>query len=143
MDHLTKKQRSQLMARIKCKDTKPEKAVRSLLHSMGFRFRLHRRELPGCPDIVLVRYRVAIFVHGCFWHSHEECSLASRPSTNVEYWQQKLRKNKERDKEHIALLEGLGWKVLVVWECQTKEGVALRRLLEAFWSSLEVNASVA
>lgn len=124
------------MAQVKSKNTKPEKSVRSLLHRLGFRFRLHRPDLPGRPDITLPGRRVVIFVHGCFWHQHRGCVHAARPASNREYWDVKLDKNVERDARNTRLLKKLGWKVLVVWECQTTEKrlksltVRLTRLLK-------------
>ncbi|WP_256326113.1 very short patch repair endonuclease [Sphingomonas sp. NFR15] len=114
-------ERSRLMARVKGKDTKPELLVRRALHALGYRFRLHRRELPGRPDIVLPRYRTAIFIHGCFWHRHPECSKASMPKTRVDFWREKFETNIDRDGRNIAALRELGWQVLVVWECETKQ----------------------
>jgi DNA mismatch endonuclease (patch repair protein) len=112
--------RSYNMSRIKSRDTKPEILVRRKLHASGFRFRLHRSDLPGKPDIVLPRYRTAIFVHGCFWHQHMGCQLASKPKTRTEYWGPKLARNVERDASHFNELLELGWRVEVVWECDTR-----------------------
>lgn len=118
-DTISSEQRSRNMSRIKSRDTKPEILVRSLLHRAGFRFRLHAKELPGKPDIVLPKYKTVIFVHGCFWHQHPGCSRATMPSTRTEYWQPKLKANASRDKLHRATLIDLGWEVRVVWECET------------------------
>ena len=118
MDKISKEHRSWNMSRIRSKDTTPEKTVRSLLHKMGYRFRLHRKDLPGKPDIVLPKYKTVIFVHGCFWHRHENCKYASIPKTNTEFWLDKLNKNVERDKKNQAELKKLGWKVIVIWECE-------------------------
>ena len=120
MDHLSKERRSQNMANIKSTNTKPELKVRSLLHRLGYRFRLNRRDLPGSPDIVLPRHKVAIFVHGCFWHSHKGCRRANIPSTNSDYWIKKLNRNRERDICIQATLRSLGWRVVIVWECELK-----------------------
>lgn len=121
--------RSEVMARIKGKDTGPEKAVRSLLHSLGFRFRLHRRDLPGSPDIVFPGRKAVVFVHGCFWHGHG-CKQASyAPKTNSEFWAKKLTQNMARDGIAKSELESLGWRVLVVWECEIKEEALRERLL--------------
>jgi DNA mismatch endonuclease (patch repair protein) len=109
------------MSHIRSKDTKPEMAVRSLLHRMGYRFRLHKRELPGCPDIVLPKYNSVIFVHGCFWHLHEGCRDGTVPKTQHEKWKLKLERNVERDKLHYEELQKMGWKVLVVWECEVEK----------------------
>lgn len=124
-DLLTASQRSWNMTRIRSRDTLPEKRVRSILHAAGFRFRLHRRDLPGKPDIVLPRYRCVVFVHGCFWHQHAGCIDCSRPASNGDYWQPKLARNVKRDGEHIARLTASGWNVIVVWECETASPAAL------------------
>ena len=110
--------RRKVMRSNKGKDTKPEVAVRRLLHAMGYRFRLHRRDLPGTPDIVLPGRRKAIQVHGCFWHQHEGCRHGRIPATRREYWLPKLARNKERDKRSAAALEKLGWQSMAVWECE-------------------------
>jgi len=112
--------RRALMARFRGKDTKPEVLVRKLLHRRGLRFRLHRRDLPGKPDIVLPRLRVVIFVHGCFWHHHSGCSVARIPQSNPDYWTAKFRGNKERDARVAGELSALGWRVVTIWECQAK-----------------------
>ena len=108
------------MSRIKGRDTAPELKLRSLLHRAGFRFRLHVRDLPGKPDIVLPKYRAAIFVHGCFWHRHKGCRNATKPSTRTEFWQDKFDGNVERDRRNRAALEEAGWTVITVWECELK-----------------------
>lgn len=120
------------MSRIKSRDTKPEKRVRSLLHRMGYRFRLHKKGMPGHPDIVLPRFQKVVFVHGCFWHGHEGCARASRPSSNKEYWRNKIAKNKARDAQVLKDLDDLGWKYEIVWECETKNLDALAERLERF-----------
>jgi DNA mismatch endonuclease (patch repair protein) len=117
-DILTKERRSWNMSRIRGKDTRPEKHLRSLLHAAGFRFRLHMKELPGRPDIVLPRYRTAIFVHGCYWHRHSSCRLATTPSSNREFWLEKFAGTVARDKRNREALEAAGWTVLTVWECE-------------------------
>jgi DNA mismatch endonuclease, patch repair protein len=119
--------RSLLMSRIKSKDTKPELAVRSFLHRRGFRYALHRRDLPGTPDIVLSRYRTVVFVHGCLWHGHRPCSKYLPPATRQEYWLPKIRANRRRDAKQRRELKQLGWRVDIVWECQIGD----ERLLEA------------
>ena len=106
------------MSRIRSSHTKPEIILRSLLHRAGFRFRIHCKDLPGCPDVVLAKYRTAIFVHGCFWHRHTGCPRASVPNRNVEYWTQKFRANKERDSSAMRNLRRRGWNAMVVWECE-------------------------
>lgn len=122
--------RSAIMRSVKRKNTKPELIVRQLLHSLGLRFRLHRRDLPGSPDIVLPRFRSVIFVHGCFWHRHVNCRYASIPKTRQEYWLPKFSANVERDARKESQLRELGWKVVVVWGCETKEKERLKRFFE-------------
>lgn len=130
MDSLTPEKRSWNMSRIKNRDTKPELIVRSLLHRKGYRFRLHRKDLPGKPDITLPRFKTVIFVHGCFWHRHEGCRYAYNPKSRVDFWQKKFSCNVIRDQEvQNALLE-LGWKVYVIWECETKKTELLERKIE-------------
>ncbi|AAS97315.1 very short patch repair endonuclease [Nitratidesulfovibrio vulgaris] len=114
--------RSRMMSGIKGRNTKPERLVRSYLHAAGFRFRLHRKDLPGCPDIVLPRYRAIIFVHGCFWHRHEGCNLASFPATRVDFWESKFAANVERDRRNETALAEAGWRVIIIWECQIRAG---------------------
>ena len=108
------------MAAIKSKNTKPEIAVRKMLHALGYRFRLHRKDLPGSPDIVLPKYKTVIFVHGCFWHRHENCKFASTPKTRKEFWENKFNENMKRDKNNFKELKKLNWNLLVIWECETK-----------------------
>lgn len=124
--------RSWIMSRVKGRDTKPEVLVRSFVHRMGYRFRVHRRELPGNPDIVLARHRKVIFVHGCFWHGHKGCSRSGRPTTNENFWNNKLNGNIKRDRLKCRKLRRMGWKVLVVWECETKASELLLGKLERF-----------
>lgn len=125
------------MSRIKGYDTQPEIAVRSMLHRMGYRFRLHREDLPGTPDIVLPKYDAAIFVHGCFWHRHEGCRFAYTPKSRVGFWENKFQKNVERDSRQRSELEESGWRVKVVWECEIKHSEDLAHSLRSF---LEKNA---
>ena len=113
-------QRSRNMSAIKSKNTKPEIAVRKMLHALGYRFRLHRKDLPGSPDIVLPKYKTVIFVHGCFWHRHENCKYASTPKTRKEFWENKFNENMKRDKNNFKELKKLNWNLLVIWECETK-----------------------
>ena len=113
--------RSALMSRVRGKDTKPEIKVRRLLHRLGYRFRLHRKDLPGSPDIVLPRLRTVVFVHGCFWHRHPGCKMASTPKTRTDFWQAKFARNVERDALYEARLREMSWTVIVVWECQTRK----------------------
>lgn len=131
-DTLSPSARSALMSRIRGKDTKPEILVRSLLHRMGLRFRLHRRDLPGSPDIVLPRHGAVVFVHGCFWHRHPRCKGATTPKWRVKFWRDKFAGNVERDKRNRRDLRRLGWKVLVVWECEMKKPQKLESKLGKF-----------
>ena len=124
--------RSELMRRVRGKDTTPERAVRRVAHALGYRFRLHRRDLPGTPDLVFPRLRRAIFVHGCFWHRHEGCSRTTTPKTRAAYWREKFDQNIRRDRRNLAALRDLAWEVLVVWECQTFERAELRARLSRF-----------
>lgn len=117
------------MRAIKQKNTGPEISVRQILHSLGYRFRLHRRDLPGTPDIVLAKYRLAIQVHGCFWHQHKGCAEANKPKTWTDYWLPKLARNAERDTATAAALSALGWRVMVIWECEARDRIALVRSL--------------
>jgi len=112
--------RSRNMSAIRSKNTKPEIAVRKLLHSLGYRFRLHKKNLPGSPDIVLPKYKTVIFVHGCFWHRHKNCKYASTPKTRKEFWEKKFRENINRDNLNQANLSLKGWKIIIIWECQLK-----------------------
>ncbi|MFW5886795.1 MAG: very short patch repair endonuclease [Bacteroidota bacterium] len=118
MDIWTKEKRSQVMSKIRSKNTKPELVLRSCLHKLGYRFRIHRKDLPGKPDIVLPKYKTVIFVHGCFWHFHKECREGRIPDTNSKFWKEKLLKNVEKDKMNLAKCKNLGWKTIVIWECE-------------------------
>ena len=129
-DHISPEQRSWNMSRIRSKDTTPELLVRSLIHRAGYRFSLHSTKLPGKPDIVMSRYRTVIFVNGCFWHRHTGCRYSTTPSTNTEYWEQKFKRTVARDQHAHATLRKLGWTVLVVWECQTRDSTNLANFLE-------------
>ncbi len=131
-DRFTHEQRSAVMARVQGRDTNPERIVRGLLHRMGYRFRLHRGDLPGKPDIVLPRYHKVVFVHGCFWHGHGGCPRARRPASNVEFWNRKIDANIARDARVALQLREAGWDVLTVWECQLRDVATLRRRLEGF-----------
>ena len=117
VDNITKRARSLLMSKIRSKNTQPEIYVRSYLFKQGFRYRLHKKRLPGSPDIVLKKYRTVIFVHGCFWHGHVNCKQATTPKSNVVYWKNKISANKKRDMNAIARLRQQKWRILIIWEC--------------------------
>ncbi len=119
--HKVSEQRSRNMSAIRSKNTKPEIKVRKVLHSMGYRFRLHSKDLPGSPDIVLPKYKTVIFVHGCFWHRHQNCKYASTPKTRQEFWNKKFNENINRDKINQENLSSKGWKIIIVWECEIKD----------------------
>ena len=131
MDIFSQEKRSEIMSRIKSGETKPERAVRSLLHRKGYRFRLHVRTLPGSPDVVLPKYRTAIFIHGCFWHRHSGCRYAYMPKTRPDFWLRKFDQNRTRDQRTVDALRALHWNVLVVWECELKDMVGLTIRLES------------
>ncbi|WP_229013390.1 very short patch repair endonuclease [Paraburkholderia gardini] len=139
MDTLTPGERSERMARIKAKNTKPELAVRKLVHRMGFRYRLHGKGLPGHPDLVFAGRRKVIFVHGCFWHRHEDCKLARLPKSRLDFWKQKLDANVQRDKEVERRLAEIGWEVMIVWECEVKTEIGLMSRIKAFLDGTENN----
>jgi DNA mismatch endonuclease (patch repair protein) len=120
MDIYSREKRSDIMARVKATDSIPELTVRRVLHSLGYRFRLHRTNLPGKPDIVLPKHKSVIFVHGCFWHHHKGCKKSKLPETNADFWRKKILDNVARDKRTIHELGKTGWKVLVLWECQVR-----------------------
>ncbi len=134
MDRLSVERRSWNMSRIKAKNTKPEITVRSVLHRMGFRFRLHVRRLPGCPDIVLPRLKSVVLVHGCFWHRHRNCSFAYSPKTRKAFWKSKFEDNVRRDRQHLHDLAELDWRVLVIWECQIRDLNVIADRLSRFLS---------
>lgn len=129
MDKVSKDKRSEIMSRVRSKNTKPEMKVRSALHKAGYRFRLHRKDLPGKPDIVLPKHGTVIFVHGCFWHRHD-CKKATTPKSNEEYWKKKFERNVNSFSKSKSKLIGLGWKVLVVWECQTEKENVLSKWIK-------------
>ena len=133
MDRLTSERRSWLMSRVKAKDTGAEMRVRRTVHSLGLRYRLHRRDLPGTPDLVFPKHRVAVFVHGCFWHRHPGCKKATMPKSRIRFWQRKFDRNVARDRKAIQDLRALGWKIAIIWECETrsKESI-LDRVYEIF-----------
>jgi len=130
-DIVDSRRRSEIMSRIGPRDTAPEMAVRRAAHRMGFRFRLHRRDLPGRPDLVFPKLGLAMFVHGCFWHRHPNCQNCTAPKTRPEFWQRKFAGNVERDGRNLRDLVRLGWRVAVVWECETEDPKRLQRRLVA------------
>lgn len=130
MDTFTRQERSEIMRRVKSKDTTPERLVQSLLHRLGYRFRLHAAALPGKPDIVLPGRKTVVFVHGCFWHRHAGCRRASTPTTRTEYWMPKFERTVARDRRNRRLLKKMGWTVIVIWECEVGKPDALSRKLK-------------
>lgn len=120
VDTLTPAQRSERMSRIRSKDTSPEVALRKALHALGLRFRLHDKRLPGKPDIVFPRFKTVVLIHGCFWHRHHGCSVATLPKSNTAFWQEKFDRNVERDQRNTDALTQMGWKIITVWECEIK-----------------------
>ena len=135
--HMISSARSKNMSAIKSKNTKPEIEVRKLLHSMGFRFRLHRKDLPGSPDIFLPKFKTVIFVHGCFWHRHENCKYASNPKTRREFWESKFKANVKRDIKNQVKLKSLGWESTIIWGCEIKN----KRLLINKLQNIFINIS--
>ena len=129
MDIVSPEVRSGMMSGIRGKDTAPELKVRSFLHANGFRFRLHRKDLPGKPDIVLPKYKACVFVHGCFWHRHKGCKLASEPKSREEFWNKKFSENVARDLRNIKELKMAGWRVAILWECGLRKGLSLQTLV--------------
>ncbi len=132
VDIFDDEKRSEIMSRIRGRNTKPELVVRRIAHALGFRFRLHRRDLPGCPDIVFPRYRAAILVHGCFWHRHPDCKYAYSPKTRVQFWEEKFEGNVVRDRRNALALSDLGWRTMVIWECETKDHAAVAERIASF-----------
>jgi len=140
-DVFSPEMRSKIMSRIRSKDTHPEIMVRKILHRMGYRFRLHVDNLAGTPDIVLPRHRKVIFVHGCVWHGHPGCNKSKRPSSRKDFWNKKINKNIERDRKAIEELSSSGWKVLTIWECQTRKKKELEDILKNFLNGNEDGSS--
>ena len=130
MDRISGEHRSWNMSRIKSSNTKPEIIVRSLLHNMGYRFRLHRKDLPGKPDIVLPMYKSVIFVHGCFWHRHKGCKNTTTPKTKKVFWREKFKANVNRDRKAQEELKSMGWKILIIWECELSDLDKVKRFLK-------------
>ncbi|MCJ2069321.1 very short patch repair endonuclease [Methylobacterium sp. J-030] len=143
MDRLSPTDRSRLMGNVRGKDTTPEMRVRKLAHALGYRFRLHRRDLRGSPDLVFPSRRKAIFVHGCFWHRHPGCRKASTPKTRIEFWQAKFARNVERDARNERELRAAGWDVLTIWECETRDPEILSSTLRTFLGSVRKDRSAA
>ena len=135
MDIVSPEKRSQMMAGIRGKNTRPEMLVRRLVHGMGFRYRLHRKDLPGSPDLVFPRLRKVIFVHGCFWHRHPGCKFAYTPKSNKQFWLEKLEANTRRDARALKALDALGWDILVVWECEASDLPSLSQKMASFLDS--------
>ncbi|WP_010630030.1 very short patch repair endonuclease [Halomonas sp. KM-1] len=135
-DHVDIATRSKIMRGVKSKNTSPEVSVRRYLHCHGYRFRLHRKDLPGKPDLILPKYRLAIFIHGCFWHRHEECFYSSTPKTRTEFWINKFKKNKERDSFQQKKLIDMGWRVLIIWQCGIRHE---RKSLSSIFEKIESN----
>ena len=134
MDNLSCEDRSWCMSRIRSKGMKPELAVRSMVHRLGYRFRLHRQDLPGRPDLVLPRHKAVIFVNGCFWHWHPapDCPIAGLPKSNLQYWKPKLERTRIRDQGHVTSLKDEGWRVLAVWECQLRNPGEVLKQIHSF-----------
>lgn len=131
-DVFTTDKRSWIMSRVSGRNTKPEIIVRKIIHRMGYRFRLHERKLPGKPDIVLPKHKKIILIHGCFWHGHHGCKRSKRPESNADFWNKKIDGNITRDEINRTELEKLGWKVLIVWDCQTRDLETLKNILAGF-----------
>tara|TARA_Y100001949_G_C15911456_1_gene297026 strand:- start:7 stop:399 length:393 start_codon:yes stop_codon:yes gene_type:complete len=127
------------MSQIKGKNTKPEILVRKILHSNGFRYRLHVNDLPGKPDIVLPKYKTVIFVHGCFWHGHKDCKYFVKPKTNTDWWLNKISKNIENDKKNVQILKYNGWEVIILWECELKPKLFNRTINTGFFQKIRRN----
>ena len=136
VDNLSPVERSSLMRRVRGKDTKPEIAVRRVAHALGYRFRLHRRDLPGSPDIVFPKLRKAIFVHGCYWHRHD-CKKATVPKSNVSFWQNKFEANIERDRRNLVSLSEMGWLTMIVWQCETEKEENIAEMISNFLGSTQ------
>ena len=132
MNRVTADRRSEIMRRIRSKDTSIEMTIRRLVHGMGYRYRLHAKDLPGSPDLVFRGRRKIILVHGCFWHRHRKCPLSSTPKTRVDFWKEKFEKNMVRDRRNLRELKKLGWSILVVWQCEIKDKDKLEKMIRLF-----------
>ena len=139
MDIVSQTRRSEIMARIQGRDTVPEMMVRRTAHRLGFRFRLYRKDLPGRPDLAFPRYRAVVFVHGCFWHRHDGCRFAYTPRSRVRFWTEKFRQNVARDRRTEDALRSLGWQVLVIWECETRDDAAVAHRLKDFLRAADID----
>ena len=134
MDVFSKEKRSDIMSRVGSKNTKPERIVRSILHNAGYRYRLHRRDLPGSPDVVLPKHKRVIYVHGCFWHGHKGCPRSKRPNSNVDFWEKKLDGNIQRDRINLRRISEMGWSALIIWSCEIRNREELLDKLLHFMS---------
>lgn len=132
MDTVSKRKRSEVMGQVKSKDTTPEMLVRRLVHRMGYRYRLHRKDLPGKPDLVFPGRKKVIFVHGCFWHRHQGCSNTRTPKSRTNFWETKFQQNVERDRRVCDELQAMGWDFMIIWECQTKDETLIAEQVDAF-----------
>jgi len=142
VDRITRKHRSWNMSRITSKNTAPELAVRSVLHKLGYRYRLHGKDLPGNPDIVLPRHKTVVFVHGCFWHRHARCRYTYSPKSNQAAWNRKFRENVARDRSNVRALRALGWRIVVIWQCRTERLEVLQQTIRKSFSILSSAATV-
>ncbi|ASP97027.1 DNA mismatch endonuclease Vsr [Sinorhizobium meliloti] len=133
VDRLSREQRSDNMSRIRNRDTRPEIRVRKILHRLGYRFRLNARELPGTPDIVLPKHRSVVFIHGCFWHRHAGCKYAYMPKTRIDFWSAKFTANLKRDAKAVERLRSDGWRILILWECETKDDKQIEEAIHRFF----------
>lgn len=142
MDIISKEKRSHIMSLIKSKNTKPELIVRSFLHHQGLRFRLHKKDLPGQPDLVFKKFNTVIFVHGCFWHGHDDpnCKSSHIPKSNSQFWSNKIEKNQNRDKSNMEKLKTLGWRIITIWECEIKKPQILDKLLYNILATNHINS---
>jgi DNA mismatch endonuclease (patch repair protein) len=132
VDTISREYRSEIMSRVRAKDTKPEMVVRRMLHAAGYRYRLHDKDLPGKPDLVFPARRKVVFINGCFWHRHRGCAHARLPKSRTEFWTEKLERNRERDERNVEVLRELGWEVLTVWECEVRDPATLMPRVVAF-----------
>ena len=139
MDIYSSRKRSIIMSKISGKNTKPEMIVRKYLHSLGYRYSLHRKDLPGKPDLVLSKYNTVIFINGCFWHSHKNCKASALPTSNKKFWEKKISDNILRDKKYIRELRSKGWKVIIVWQCQLKNQIVQQKTIKRIIKGIKKN----